>query len=167
MTDLSHLVGTPEDWARAKVEGFEHATLKRLLRGCGCSAKAAAVGEREAGGRLTTSWWHGRFHQWPVLLHVTRIESYSVQDLFERPTRSPVYADFQSSFPGSDVPAALFFKATGFSTLVLTNVRWVQDHAAVYLRFTVRGGQYFVTTFDNFVEAVPEHVRAAVAAESV
>jgi len=163
---LTHLLGTPEQFRKAKVEGFEHSVLKRMLKHFRVVPKGIDRLCDDAGGKLTTAWWHSRFRQWPVELHCTRIESYSVQDLFERPTKSPVYAEFVSVFPKArEYPSALFFKAQGFSTLVLTNVRWVLDNAQCYLRFSVKGGALYVTTFDEFIGSVPESTIELVAAE--
>ena len=149
--DLGDLLPSSKDIAKAKVEGFVHSTLAKLAKDLGASPDILRQ-IRSNAGRYDVATFNADFPRFPWQVAVDRVESYSVADLFTTPTKSPVFKAFQCHFPNwTTASTLLFFKAQGFTTLVMGTAERLRD-CGVVLKGTVRGSSFYVTTYSEFIE---------------
>lgn len=153
MKDIGDLLPTSEDLARAKVEGFELSTLLRLVRDLGAPPEKLREIRQHEKYDLNMFW--ADFPECPWDLMIDRVEKYSVQDLFQAPTKSPVFLRFQEHFGPRwrDEPCLFFFKARGFTTLVMGSLEILGD-CSVVLKAAIRGAPIYVTTYEEFIDEV-------------
>lgn len=160
MSDLLDLVlGTPEEARQRSNENFEHQCIKQLLRGLGMAAKAITRLERQV-GQFSCAWFAAEYPQFEVQLVACRVREYSLQDLFERPAASPVMKTFIEHFGKGDleVPAALMFKAAGWTKLVMArDLNWFSEQHN-YLNLCVYGVRYCVCPLEEFISAYPRRI---------
>jgi hypothetical protein len=153
---LNPLIATPEDYQKAKQENFEHAILTRLLRDLSAPAVIVRPWER-AVKLLELSQFYNNFPAFPFDIRATRISSYSLADLFLRPTKSPVFLEFAKEFPlwKNRERFLLFFRASGmgagFTTFVMGNAPFLLE-TEVHVRFKVRDTTLVVTTYEEATE---------------
>jgi len=149
--DLGDLLPKSADITRARVEGFVHSTLTKLAKDLGASPEILRQ-IRDNDGRYDVSTFSADFPGFPWKVAVDRVESYSVEDLFITPTKSPVFKAFQRHFPNwATERTLLFFKARGFTTLIMGTAERLKD-CGVVLKGTVRDRSFYVTTYSEFVE---------------
>ena len=150
--DLSSLLPSSADLAKAKVEGFAHSTLARLAKDLGAQPEILRQ-IRNNGERYDVSTFMADFPGFPWAIAVDRVESYSVEDLFRAPTKSPVFEAFSREHPNwGDSECLLFFKAAGFTTLVMGTVPRMQQCGTV-LHCCMRKAKFYVTTYGELIEA--------------
>jgi hypothetical protein len=153
--DIADLLPKAADLQKAKVEGFVHSTLARLAKDLGAPADILRQ-IRSNGERYDVFMFQADFPSFPWALAVDRVESYNVQDLFTTPTKSPVFKKFVEYYPDwptADQKSLMFFKAQGFTTLVIGTVLKMKE-ASVVLKGTIRGAEFYITTYAEFVDVV-------------
>jgi hypothetical protein len=149
--DLSSLLPSPAELAKAKVEGFAHSTLAKLAKDLGaCPEILRQI--KNNGERYDIPAFMADFPRFPWEIAVDRVESYSVEDLFRTPTKSPVFAAFVKAHPDwGTTESLLFFKAAGFTTLVMGSVARMATCNTV-LCSRIRKASLYVTTYAEFIE---------------
>lgn len=154
--NLSHLLPTKESTEKSLLESVETSLFKQFLSGLGVSGKSIKQQLRKD-GKLTPSWFHGEFPDFPFEMEATRVRHCHVQEFFERPTKTPVFGVFTKAFPDhKKSPSALMFKAEGFTSLVMFTSDAMGVDVGVALRFNVRGQAYYVSTLKEFANAYRE-----------
>lgn len=150
--DLSSLLPSSAELAKAKVGGFAHSTLAKLAKDLGASPEILRQ-IRNNGERYDVSTFFADFPGFPWGLAIDRVESYSVEDLFRAPTKSPVFTAFVKAHPDwATAESLLFFKATGFTTLVMGSVARMNTCNTV-LCSQVRKARLYITTYAEFIDA--------------
>jgi hypothetical protein len=149
--DLGDLLPKPEDIEAAKRTSFEHSTLMRFLKDVGAPPDKIKAAKKHA--RYDLALFKADFPGCPIDIHVTRIDSYSVQSLFETPTKSPVYQAFEALPPDDEGRSQiLFFKAQGFTTLVIGDS--VMLMTQTFLTTRIRRRTLYVTTYGDLAESL-------------
>lgn len=152
--DLEDLLPSGEGLQKLKKENFEVSLTSRLVKDLG--APPHFLKEVKRAERYDLDMFYADHPSFPWKMQIDRIERYSVEELFQKPTKSPVFRKFTEYFPQwASEEVLLFFKAKGFSVLVMgTMQRLVQ--CEVVLTTTVRGVPFYVTTYEEFAGVVRE-----------
>jgi hypothetical protein len=151
--DIEDLLPNAGDLQKVKKENFEHAMATRLARDL--RAPAHKLSEIRRHDVYDLDMFYADFPGFPWEVVVDRVERYSVQELFQKPTKSPVFASFTEHFPewsGEDT-CLLIFKARGFTTLVMGTPPRLET-CSVVLKASIRGHALYVTTYEEFIDAV-------------
>ncbi len=152
--DLGDLLPSGEDLQRLKKENFEVSLVRRLAKDLGGSPEF--LKEVKRAERYDLDMLYAAYPSFPWKMQIDRVERYSVEELFQRPTKSPVFERFAGYFPDwSDEQVLLFFKAKGFGVLVMGTMHRL-EHCQVVLTARVRGVPFYVTTYEEFADAVRE-----------
>lgn len=149
--DFKDLLPTAEELATEKREGFECSTLRRLIKDL--SAPKDVI-RRSREQRYTLPMFFADFPRLNWDIAIERIDSYSVNELFERPTKSPVWRRFHEVHPAhADEDCYLFFKAAGFGTMIMGSGTLL-SRCAVVLKAEIRGRVLWVTKYEEFIDVV-------------
>lgn len=152
--DLGDLLPKPEDLQRLKKENFEVSLTRRLVKDLGGSLQF--LKEVKRAERYDLDMFYADRPSFPWKMQIDRVERYSVEELFQKPTKSPVFEKFVEYFPQwASEEVLLFFKAKGFTVLVMGTVQRL-GHCEVALKATVRGSSFYVTTYEEFADAIRE-----------
>lgn len=151
--DLGDLLPKPEELQRLKKENFEVSLTRRLVKDLGASQEF--LRELKRIDRYDLDMFYADFPSFPWKMQIDRVERYSVEELFQKPTKSPVFKCFMEHFPEWVNEELLFFKARGFTTLVMGTLERLRD-CEVFLTGSVRGSKFYVTTYEEFADAVRE-----------
>lgn len=150
--DIASLLPNGDELEKLKKENFEHSLTMRLLKDFG----AGPEGLRRAkqAGKYDLDMFYAEYPNFPWKMQIDRVERYSVEELFQKPTRSPVFQKLVEYFPEwNKEPVLLFFKAKGFGVLVMGTAGALK-RCEVFLTAAVRGSQFHVTTYEEFTDAV-------------
>ena len=164
MTDPSLydlVMGSPEEAQQKSKENFEHQCLKQLMRGFGLPPKIIARLERQLES-FSCQWFAAEYPQFEIDLLACRVKEYSLQQLFERPAANPVMEAFTETFGKGELerPAAMFFKAAGWTKLVISrDADWLTDQRN-FLNLCVYGRRYRVCPLEEFIDAYPQRFLA-------
>lgn len=152
--DLGDLLPKAEDLQRLKKENFEVSLTSRLVKDLGGSPQF--LREVKKAERYDLDMLYADYPSFPWKMQIDRVERYSVEELFQKPTKSPVFHKFVEHFPQwASEEVLLFFKAKGFTVLVMGTLRRLTQ-CEVVLTTTVRGTPFYVTTYEEFADAVRE-----------
>lgn len=153
--DLEDLLPKGEDLQKLKKENFEVSLTRRLVKDLGGSPQF--LKEVRQAERYDLDMLYAAYPSFPWKMQIDRIERYSVEELFQKPTRSPVFQRFTEYFPrwAMEDNVLLFFKAKGFTTLVMGTLPRL-THCDVTLTAAVRGQTFHVTTYEEFADVVRE-----------
>jgi hypothetical protein len=116
---LSRFSASSED---DKLERFEQSTIALVLKQLGADAGIIKRYQRDLELEFNCSWFNSLALVEPEVA-TTRFFRFNMNELFEKPHKSPVVEEYLKRIAGTSSPYILVFKAYDYGRMVITNLK--------------------------------------------
>ncbi len=129
-----------------KMLDFERSTLALILRQLGASSPLVRKLQKDLGPGFNCEWFNS--HAWITRVEVIRCFSYNFEQIFTRPSKSPIVQSWIDLFQDGDSgELCMVFKAHGLGRMVATNLN---QSERTHVHVALRDHRINITPFSSF-----------------